>query len=1007
MKKILLYLGSFLIGILSYGQIIITEIADPNDNAAARFVELYNLGITSVDFSTGWKINRYTNESATPQTAEALTGTIEPGGFYIISNGASNFNSAYGFDPDQDIGAGDAADSNGDDQIFILNPSDEIVDFFGVPGEDGSLTCHEFEDGRAERKATVTQGVSTFEESEWNIWADSGVSGCTSHTNDPQNVIDMDPGSWIGQPATSNPEPANHVASFVATASGPAQIDLVWSDNSGSPASEGFVLLASTGTITAPTDGVELLVDGDLSDGNAVIDINPGTESYSFTSLLPSTAYNFEIYSYSNFGANIDYKTDGTVPSQSVSTTASTYSPGDIVISEIMYNSISSDEEWIELYNGSGGSITLDSDWEITNANPAWSYTFDGTITLSSGAYVTLQVGTSGSFPFTPDLVISGSSNKLVNSSSTIILIAQGVTIDNVTYTDDMKYPDNTGTTLSISLSLGSLTADNSDMTYWVGSASDGGTPGGANDVTSWTATSSSEWMNAGNWSNGLPSANLSAVVPSGGSNPTIADDVAVASLKIAPGIILLVSAGTATINGEFVFDGAAEVLSGGALAILSIETGTGNITVFRNTTGSGGYSILGAPIAGAQLADLSADYLYGYDEVNSLFTAATGAMTAGAGYFVGFDAASPSVSFTGTPNSGTVTTALSFGGDGFNLVANPYAAAISMSMYRASNSTDTDGAIYLWDDGGTNEGADRGGDYITVNDVGAVSTVDLAGTGLTGEGPAGNGFIASTQGFFVKALAAGSVTFTPDMQSTTSGANADVNHYRQAEEKQLLRLSISGNGLYNEILLGLMESATLGVDRGLDATKFSGNELISFYSMIDDSKFAIQALPNVFDQLLEVQLGLDLAEAGTYTFNVNELQGIADDMDVTLFDNVTGLSYNLSEVESITFTNAASSFNDQRFKLVLSKAAVLGFDLNKSSDAFKVFMNVSGLNIETKFVFDNAEVNIYTLSGALVNTYHKVDFSIQKSTIPFNRNGLFIITIQTDDQLMVKKFLN
>ncbi len=1007
MKKNLLFLGSFLIGILSYGQIIITEIADPNDNASARFVELYNLGSTSVDFSTGWKINRYTNDTPTPQTAEALTGTIEPGGFYIISNGASGFNSAYGFDPDQDIGSGDAADSNGDDQIFILNPSDEIVDFFGVPGEDGTGTCHEFEDGRAERKASVTQGVSTFDESEWNIWADSGVSGCTSHTNDPQNVIDMDPGSWIGQPATSNPEPANHVISFVATASGPAQIDLVWSDNSGSPATEGFVLLASTGTITAPTDGVELLVDGDLSDGNAVINLNLGTESYSFTSLLPSTEYNFKIYPYSNFGANIDYKIDGNVPSQIVSTPASTYSPGDIVISEIMYNSISSDEEWIELYNGSDGSITLDSDWEITNANPAWSYTFDGTITLSSGTYVTLQVGSSGSFPFTPDLVISSSSNKLVNSSSTLILVAQGVTIDEVTYTDDMKYPDNSGTTLSISLSLGILTADNSDMTYWIGSAADGGTPGLVNDVSVWTATSSTEWMNAGNWSNGIPSSSLSAILPSGGSNPTIADDVAVASLKIAQGVILLVSSGTASINGELVFDGSAEVMSGAALAIFGSETGSGNITIFRNTTGNGGYSILGAPTADATLAGLSADYLYGYTEATSSFVPATGDMTAGTGYFVGFDAASPSVSFTGTPNTGMVTSAISADGEGFNLVANPYAAAISMSMYRASNSTDTDGVIYLWDDGGTNEGADRGGDYITVSAAGAVSTTDLPGTGLTGEGPAGNGFIASTQGFFVKASTAGSVTFTPDMQVTTAGANADANHYRQAEEKQLIRLSISGNGLYNEILVGLMESATFDVDRGLDAFKFSGNELISFYSMINDSKFAIQALPNVFDESMEIQLGFDLAEAGTYVFNVNELQGIGDDMDVTLFDNVTGLSYNLSEVESITFTNAATSFNDQRFKLVLSKSAVLGFDLNKSSDAFKVYMNDGGLNIETLKALQNAEVKIYSLSGALISSFKQVDLSAQKSTLPFNKNGLFIITIQSDDQLMVKKFLN
>lgn len=513
-----------------------------------------------------------------------------------------------------------------------------------------------------------------------------------------------------------------------------------------------------------------------------------------------------------------------------------------------------------------------------------------------------------------------------------------------------------------------------------------------ASGIITWSGAVDSDWSNAANWDAGVPTSLDNVVIAASANDPVIADDAAVNEIKIATGEIV-------TVN------------SGGALVIMGSVSGSGDVTIERNTTGNGGYSILGAPIADAQLANLSADYLYAYFEPSATFENALGAMSAGTGFFVGYDAASPSVSFTGTPNSGTISKALSYIGSGdalgFNLVANPYAAAISMSMYRASNSTDTDGVIYLWDDGGTNEGADRGGDYITVSAAGAVSTTDLPGTGLTGEGPAGNGFIASTQGFFVKASTAGSVTFTPDMQVTTTGANADANHYRQAEEKQLIRLSISGNGLYNEILVGLMESATFDVDRGLDAFKFSGNELISFYSMINDSKFAIQALPNVFDESMEIQLGFDLAEAGTYTLNVNELQGIAEHMDVTLFDNLTGLSYNLSEVESITFTNAATSFNDQRFKLVLSKSAVLGFDLNKSSDAFKVYMNDGGLNIETLKALQNAEVKVYGLSGALISSFKQVDLSAQKSTLPFNKNGLFIITIQSDDQLMVKKFLN
>ena len=40
-----------------------------------------------------------------------------------------------------------AADSNGDDNMAILDASGVIVDMFGVAGEDGSGTGHEYEDG--------------------------------------------------------------------------------------------------------------------------------------------------------------------------------------------------------------------------------------------------------------------------------------------------------------------------------------------------------------------------------------------------------------------------------------------------------------------------------------------------------------------------------------------------------------------------------------------------------------------------------------------------------------------------------------------------------------------------------------------------------------------------------------------------------------------------------------------------------------------------------------------
>jgi hypothetical protein len=173
MRKSLLAVLALTINFVT-AQIFITEIADPNNASSARFVELFNMGTSDVDLGSGWALQRWTNAVAEPQTAVALTGTIPAGGFYLVSNNGSAFETMYGVAADQDVGTGGVGDSNGDDNIALLDASSTIVDMFGVAGEDGSGTGHEFEDGRAERVSTVTSGNATWTASEWDIDNDSG-----------------------------------------------------------------------------------------------------------------------------------------------------------------------------------------------------------------------------------------------------------------------------------------------------------------------------------------------------------------------------------------------------------------------------------------------------------------------------------------------------------------------------------------------------------------------------------------------------------------------------------------------------------------------------------------------------------------------------------------------------------------------------------------------------------------------------------------------------------------
>ena len=182
----------------TFADVFMTELTDAQDaSSAGKYVELYNSSDSAVDLSAGWTVQRWTNGNVDPTTGSIknLTGTIAAGGFYIICNDADKIETTYGITCDQDIGTGGFADSNGDDNMGLLLDG-ELVDIFGVPGEDGTGTSHEFEDGRAERAVSCTTAQDTYSDECWNTWCDS-PNACD--TNEPQYASDgFDPGAWIG-----------------------------------------------------------------------------------------------------------------------------------------------------------------------------------------------------------------------------------------------------------------------------------------------------------------------------------------------------------------------------------------------------------------------------------------------------------------------------------------------------------------------------------------------------------------------------------------------------------------------------------------------------------------------------------------------------------------------------------------------------------------------------------------------------------------------------------------
>ena len=171
--------------------LIISEVADPADVYQGRYVELYNLSPDTIFFTSDtWYLVKQSNGGSYSDIQ--LTDTIPPGEAYTVAYSQSDFNTAYGVDPNQISGS---ISGNGDDGYFLYYGGNEttgtLIDAYGVIDEDGTGKPWEYQDGKAVRKRSVGSPNSTWTSSEWVITR-------------PANVVNMTPGqhfnyvSWQG-----------------------------------------------------------------------------------------------------------------------------------------------------------------------------------------------------------------------------------------------------------------------------------------------------------------------------------------------------------------------------------------------------------------------------------------------------------------------------------------------------------------------------------------------------------------------------------------------------------------------------------------------------------------------------------------------------------------------------------------------------------------------------------------------------------------------------------------
>lgn len=489
----------------------------------------------------------------------------------------------------------------------------------------------------------------------------------------------------------------------------------------------------------------------------------------------------------------------------------------------------------------------------------------------------------------------------------------------------------------------------------------------------------------------------------SDGSTPPVDEDIVIeddftvsengtfeaANLEVMDNVMMEIDEESAiVVTEDLVIKGDIELNSGGILAIFGDATGTGELVANRHVTPDLGYSVVGTTVGDVVVSSLGVapDFFYGFDGTN--FTIPT-TLESGKGYFVAYNAPNPLFTLGGTPTTGEVSVTLNYSNDGnnendFNLLSNPFNSAISRQIF-VDNNPSIDGVTYYWEDAGANlSNGNRAGTYVTVSSDGTTT------------GGAFDGNIRSGQGFFVRATSGNNVDFDTDHQVTDLASNSDGGFFRTITPQQF-RLSMTDGVSVDELIVNFNSSASIALDKGLDAHKFM-NPGLSMYTISDETPLAIQALPEISEKM-QIPIGYRILELGEVELKTDVSQ-LDEGLNIYLHDHLTktrtDLRVTLNPMVTLIELESKTRFTLEISPNVLSvKSKMPNLIVYGTRDLLEISAEISG----------DVMVYIYGIDGKLVHR-EEVNFNSGNGILhpKLDASSLYILRVGDEETKFIIK---
>ena len=456
-------------------------------------------------------------------------------------------------------------------------------------------------------------------------------------------------------------------------------------------------------------------------------------------------------------------------------------------------------------------------------------------------------------------------------------------------------------------------------------------------------------------------------------------------------------------------------------VASLSSGVISGNVTVETYIPGgSAGWSLLGSGgLTGVTINDWDDDFdltcldcaassytavngsffasIQSYDEPGSaLFTSINQAdvITPGKGFwvYVGINTltANPfTISNTYTLNQGDITYPITNSGNGYNLIANPYASPIDFDLFRAQNSSLILTTMY-----GHNRTVS--GSYV------------VGGAGTNGV----NRIIPAGQAFYVRASSAGTATFTEAMKITNNTSANPVLRSSSLAHNLKLKIKASDNNS-DETIIASSSNASLDYDIDYDCKKInlapsyfgvSNNKLTSISTKIGNNVFSINDI-GVITNTITIPLLAKALMPGQYTISAEDASNF--ESCVIIKDKLLNV-YNDLIINPYVF-NLNDTNSSNRFELILCpfNKSVSVKELNESNNIL-ISQDENGAFVKTFFEQNTKTViSVYNILGQKMTKDIILNEASAITRLEINNhNQILFVKVVANNQSLTKKIV-